>query len=163
LPPVLKALPAQHRPSLRGPERYRGFFPALRTVRPGLSLRVRMPARRPMRRSPNHCYSLALAIFAAFGFILELLVVEEKLFTRCEHEVRATIYTLQNLVLVFHLERRSHSASLLCTGDPNREGSGSHRGQEIYIPLMLPLDSARHAVCTAWILNCQLTSSAGKI
>lgn len=39
--------------------------------------------------------------------------------------------------------------SLLNTGDPNREGSGSHRGQEIYIPLIAdPLDSARHA-CAA--------------
>src|SRR5208282_5066289 len=28
-------------------------------------------------------------------------------------------------------------ASLLCTGDPNRERSGSHRGQWIYIPLLL--------------------------
>src|SRR5208282_3781253 len=34
------------------------------------------------------------------------------------------------------LKRRSQRV-LLCTGDPNREGSGSHRGQEIYIPLML--------------------------
>ena len=99
---MLKALPAQHRPSLRRPERYRSFFPALRTVRPGLSLRVRMPARRPVRRSPNHCHSFALAILAAFGFVLELLVVEEKLFACCEHEIRATIDTLQNLVLVFH-------------------------------------------------------------
>jgi hypothetical protein len=47
-----------------------------------------------VRGSPHHCDSLALAILAAFGFVLELLVVEEKLFTRCEHEIRATIDTL---------------------------------------------------------------------
>ncbi len=107
-----------------------------------------------MRRSSHHRHSLAFAVLATFGFVLELLIVEEQLFTRCEHEFRATIDALQNLILVFHLERRSHFASLLCTGDPNREGSGSQRGQESYIPLMhaYPLDSARHAVCTAWLL-----------
>src|SRR5208282_5964692 len=94
LPPLLKTLAAQHRPSLRRPERHRGFFPALRAVRPGLRLCVRMPARRRVRRGPQHRHSLALAVLAAFGFVLELLVVEEQLFARCEHEIRATIDAL---------------------------------------------------------------------
>jgi hypothetical protein len=160
---VLKALPAQHRPSLRRPERYRSFFPALRTVRPGLGLRVRMPARRPVRRSPNHCHSFALAILAAFGFILELLVVEEKLFTRCEHEVRATIYALQNLVLVFHW--RGAPIPRPCSARETRIGKDPVHivGRRFTSPSCCPLDSARHAVCTAWILSCQLMSSAGKI
>jgi hypothetical protein len=55
-----------------------------------------------VRHSSNYGHSLALAVLAAFGFVLELLIMEEKLFTRCEHEIRATIYALQNLVLVFH-------------------------------------------------------------
>jgi hypothetical protein len=55
-----------------------------------------------VRASPKHRDALALAVLAAFGFVLELLVVEEKLFARCEHKVRATIDALQNLVLVFH-------------------------------------------------------------
>src|SRR5271157_1980003 len=99
---MLKTLAAQHRSSLRRPERHRGLFPALRAVCPGLRLRVRMPARRSVRRSSKLCHSLALAVLAAFGFVLELLVVEKQLLTRCEHEIRATIYALQNLVLVFH-------------------------------------------------------------
>jgi len=57
----------------------------------------------------------------------------------------------KNLIPVFHW-RGAPSASLLCTGDPNREGSGSQRGQETYIPSYLPLDSARRAVCTRAVL-----------
>jgi hypothetical protein len=55
-----------------------------------------------VRCSSTDCYSLAFAVLAAFGFVLELLVVEKQLFTGCEHEIRATIDALQNLVLVFH-------------------------------------------------------------
>jgi len=55
-----------------------------------------------LRSGSQHGHALALASLAAFGFVLELLVVEEKLFTRREHEIRATIDALQNLVLVFH-------------------------------------------------------------
>jgi cell division protein ZapA (FtsZ GTPase activity inhibitor) len=47
-----------------------------------------------LRRSSKHCHSLALAVLAALRFVLELLVVEEKLFTRREHEIRATIDAL---------------------------------------------------------------------
>jgi hypothetical protein len=47
-----------------------------------------------VRRGSKHCYSLALAVLAAFGFVLELLVMEKQLFTRREHEIRATIDAL---------------------------------------------------------------------
>jgi hypothetical protein len=47
-----------------------------------------------VRRGANHGHSLALAVLAAFGFVLELFVVEKQLFTRCEHEIRATIDAL---------------------------------------------------------------------
>ena len=50
----------------------------------------------------KHGDPLAFAILAALGFVLERLVVKEQLFTRCEHEIRATIDALQNLILVFH-------------------------------------------------------------
>jgi hypothetical protein len=44
-------------------------------------------------------------------------------------------------------------------GGPNREGSGSQRGQEIYIPLVLhPLDSARHAVCLRMVTTWKTTT-----
>jgi len=105
---VLKTFAAQHRTPLRRTKRNRGFFSALRTVRPGLGLRVGMSAGRTLRRSVRHqadakdCRSLALAVFATFGFVLELLIVEEQLFAGCEHEFRATIDALQSLVLEFH-------------------------------------------------------------
>src|SRR5665811_390080 len=38
------------------------------------------------------------------GFVLELLVVEEKLFARGEDEIGAAVNTFQNLVLEFHGE-----------------------------------------------------------
>ncbi len=48
----------------------------------------------PLRRGSKYGHSLALAVLAAFGFVLELLVVKEQLFTRREHEIRATIDAL---------------------------------------------------------------------
>jgi hypothetical protein len=80
-----------------------------------------------MRCSSQNCDPLTFAILAAFGFVFERLVVEEQLFTRCEHKIRATIDALQYFVLVFHGEALPFRVPA-CTGDPNREGSGSHRG-----------------------------------
>jgi hypothetical protein len=60
-----------------------------------------MPCR-PARSRSEHGDAFILAVFAAFGFVRELLVVEELLFPCCEHEVRSTIDALQKLVLVFH-------------------------------------------------------------
>jgi hypothetical protein len=53
-----------------------------------------MPAGRSLRGGSKHGHSIAFAVLAAFGFVLELFVVEEQLFARCEHEVRATIDAL---------------------------------------------------------------------
>jgi hypothetical protein len=78
--------------------------------------------------------------------------VEKRLFTRCEHEIRATIDALQNLVLVFHWKRRSHFASLLCTETRIGKDPVHIVGRRFTSPSCLPLDSARHTVCTAWIL-----------
>jgi hypothetical protein len=61
-----------------------------------------VPARLSRRRRAKNCYSLAFAVLTTLWFILELLIVKEQLFTRREHEIRATIDALQNLVLVFH-------------------------------------------------------------
>src|SRR5713101_1332738 len=79
-----------------------------------------MPARGCVRRSSKHCHPLALAVLASFGFVLELLVVEEQLFARCEHEFRATIHALQNLVLVFH--RRGAPITRPCSARETRIG-----------------------------------------
>jgi hypothetical protein len=43
--------------------------------------------------------ALGLACLAALGFILEILVVEEVLFSRCEYEIRAAIDAFENAVL----------------------------------------------------------------
>jgi hypothetical protein len=47
-------------------------------------------------------HSLALAVFAALGFVLELFVVEELLFARGEKKLRAAVDASQYLVLKFH-------------------------------------------------------------
>jgi hypothetical protein len=52
--------------------------------------------------SAEHGDPFPFAVLTALGFVFELLVVEKKLFTGCEHEVRATVYALQLLVLEFH-------------------------------------------------------------
>jgi hypothetical protein len=43
--------------------------------------------------------AFSLAAFATLGFVLEVLVVEEVLFSRCEYEIRSAIYTLEYAVL----------------------------------------------------------------
>jgi hypothetical protein len=45
---------------------------------------------------------LGLTVPATLGFVLELLVVEEKLFSSREDEIVPTVDTLQYLVLKFH-------------------------------------------------------------
>jgi hypothetical protein len=45
---------------------------------------------------------LGLAQFATLGIILELLVVEEKLFTGSEHKIAAAIAAFQDLINEFH-------------------------------------------------------------
>src|ERR1019366_500491 len=99
----------------------------------------------------NHCHSLALAVLAAFGFVREPLVVEKQLFTRCEHEIRATIDALQNLVLVFHW--RGAPITRPCSARETRIGKDPVHivGRRFTSPSCVPLDSARHAVCSAWL------------
>jgi hypothetical protein len=50
----------------------------------------------------EHGDPLGLASLAALGFVLELFIVEEKLFPGGEHKIAPTIDTLQHLVLKFH-------------------------------------------------------------
>lgn len=52
-------------------------------------------------RSDSRC-PLGFARLAAFGLVLELLVVEEELFARREEKLRAAVYALQQPVLEFH-------------------------------------------------------------
>ena len=48
--------------------------------------------------------AFTLAVFAAFGFVFELFIVEEELFASGENEVGAAIHTLKNFVLEVHFE-----------------------------------------------------------
>jgi hypothetical protein len=75
---LLKALAAKHGTALRGFERDGSFFAALRASGPGFNLLI---AASGMRR-PHMGYAFVLAGLAAFGFILELLVVKEELLPR---------------------------------------------------------------------------------
>jgi len=54
------------------------------------------------RRRAEHRNPLGLAGLATLGFVLELLVVKEKLFPGSENEITPTVDTLQHLVLKFH-------------------------------------------------------------
>jgi len=84
-----EALPAEYRPPLRGFEGHGGFAAALRTNGHGFRL---AGARWP--RLP-----LALARFAAFGLVLEVLVVEEVLFSRCENKFGSALRALEIPIL----------------------------------------------------------------
>jgi hypothetical protein len=63
--------------------------------------------------------------------------VEKQLFTRCEHEIRATIDALQNLVLVFHW--RGAPIPRPCSARETRIGKDPVHivGRRSTIPLML--------------------------
>ena len=43
--------------------------------------------------------TLGLAILAAFRLVLEILVVEEVLFSRCKYEIRSAVYALEDAIL----------------------------------------------------------------
>jgi hypothetical protein len=43
--------------------------------------------------------ALGLAVLTALGFVLEILVVEEVLFSRCEYELCSAVYTNEDAVL----------------------------------------------------------------
>jgi hypothetical protein len=90
---------------------------------------------------------LGFASLATLGFILELLVVKEKLFPGSENEITPTIDTLQHLVLKIHLRmapfnpfRRAHPRGRNCGGFTENTGLCTAP------PLYCPLDSARHAL-----------------
>jgi hypothetical protein len=89
----LKTFPAEYRSSLRRLEGNGSLFTALRAVRTGLDLVVGVIPTRGWSRS-QYSYSLGLATFASLRFVLELFIVEKKLFTGCENKIRATVYAL---------------------------------------------------------------------
>lgn len=95
---LLEALPAEHRPALRGLERNCSF-----TLAPGANCLGLYPLHPPAAlRQAKRLGTLALAVFAAFWLVLELFIVEEELFTCGEDEICAAIHALQNLILELH-------------------------------------------------------------
>jgi hypothetical protein len=92
--PLLKALAAIHRSSLRRAEWNRRFFSALRAVR----FRFRPHGTAPAATLG----SLRLAGFATLWFVLEAFVGEKHLFAGSKYELGTTLGTLQDLIVIFH-------------------------------------------------------------
>ena len=94
--PLLKAFAAIDRPPLSGLERNRGFLATLGTNRPcfdalGIS-----------RTYVSSLHAVALARFAALGFVLESLIYKEHLLAGGEDKFRTAFGAFQNFVMVFH-------------------------------------------------------------
>jgi hypothetical protein len=96
--PLLEALPAEHRPPLRGTEGHGGFLSALRAIRLGFRAHLRTaPA------SPATTFgAFRLAAFTTLGFVFEAFVGEKHLFAGGKYKLSATLRTLQDLIVVFH-------------------------------------------------------------
>ncbi|HKE29879.1 MAG TPA: hypothetical protein VKB88_46335 [Bryobacteraceae bacterium] len=71
-------------------KRNRGFTAALRARGHGFRLG---------ETSAASASSFLLACFAALRLVLEVLVVEEMLFSRCEDEIGSTVYAFEDAVL----------------------------------------------------------------
>jgi len=85
-----EAFPAIDRTSLGRLERHSCLPPALGALGSGF---------RFGEAGTGGTLALRFTRFAALGFILEVLVVEEVLFSRCENEIRAAIHAFENAVL----------------------------------------------------------------
>jgi len=99
--PRLEAFPAKHGASLGRAERNGSLLAASRASSLRLYLGKAIILSR-CGRCTQHRDALGFASLAAFGFVLELLIVEEKLFPGRENKVSPTVNTLQHLVLKFH-------------------------------------------------------------
>jgi hypothetical protein len=102
-PTLLKAHPAQNRAPLGGAERDGCFFVAKGADGPGFHTFVN--GSRPFGNRGEKRRPLGLAAPAAFGLVLELLVMEEELFTGGKREISSAVHTNQRFVLKFHREK----------------------------------------------------------
>jgi len=85
-----EALAAEYRPALSRLEGDRGFPAALGAGGGGLRLAL-SPGRTAL--------ALVLTVLTPLGFVLEVLIVEEVLFSRREYEIRTAIDALEGAVL----------------------------------------------------------------
>jgi hypothetical protein len=84
---------------LRRLEGHGGFFAAARAGRARLHLLI--PGARRRSRADRGC-AFRLAGLTTFGFVLELFIVEEKLFAGRENELSPAIDAFEYSVLEFH-------------------------------------------------------------
>jgi hypothetical protein len=97
----LEALAAEDGSPLGWTEWNGGLLPASRTC--GLSFDFRITVSLPRCRScAKDGYALGLASLATFRFVLELLIMKEKLFPGSENEIIPTVYALEHFVLKIH-------------------------------------------------------------
>src|ERR1700756_4678363 len=99
--PCLEALSAKDGTALRWTERNSCLLSASRTRGLGLDFGVAVGLSGRRGRA-EHRNPFSFAGFAAFRFVLELLVMKEKLFPSRENEITPTVDTLEHLVLKFH-------------------------------------------------------------
>jgi hypothetical protein len=166
--PLLETFPAEDRTALRRLERDRGLLAAAGAVGPGFYLRA--AAGHGDRRAQSGS-SPGLAGFATFGFVLELLVVEEELLTGGEDEVGAAVNALQNLVLEFHGEvlPSARGSRAMNKGKHNFQEDRAERPccqSQLPVLRYISLGSAHHArkrMVTTHIglRNCPMKNSPG--
>lgn len=139
----LEALAAKDGTPLRRAERNRSLLSASRArgLRFDLVVTVRLATLRGSR--PQNGYPLGLACLATLWFVLELLIVKEKLFPSRENEVTSTVDTLEHLVLKFH-RGWLPSARFRAPTRGERTAVEHRKCRSSYSPSVLPLDSARH-------------------
>ena len=116
----MEAFAAEHRASLRRLEGDGGLLAAGGTGRFCLDLVVAAIA-----TGAYLCRTFAFAGLAALGFILELFVVEEKLFAGGKNEIGPTINALEGPILKFHLSRTSTPGAPCLVPDASAERRGS--------------------------------------
>ena len=89
--PAQEAFPAVYRPALSRLKRHCRLPAALGARRHGLRFGKARPARRSL--------AFGLTRFATLGLVLEVLIVEEVLFSRCEYEICSAVYAFEDAVL----------------------------------------------------------------
>ena len=88
--PAKETLAAKNRAALSWPERHGSFTATLRADCCRLY---------PLRAGSRRSLTFTLTSFAALGFILEILIVEEMLLSRRENELGAAVSALEDSIL----------------------------------------------------------------
>lgn len=119
---LLEALPAKHWPSLRRFKRHSRLLAAVRAGSARFYFLIAV-----LRCRADSSSAFCLTRLAALGLVLELFIVEEKLFASREEKLRAAVDALQQPVLEFHVDsprrppRNCANSSALRRGNPIRK------------------------------------------